>query len=208
MIVERPGAVRMSAAALLAASVAPLTAMPQSACLSAGASLTPSPVIPTIWPRVCRVLTISYLCSGKTRANPSARSTASMTELLGDAALPSPSPDRNIITSHHFHVQPEGLRLGNRCFGIGARRIHQRDKADDFPRLAIIGTAHAQCAITLFGKIRHRRFVAFEESSIWLRQARDRLRRALGVMANLASLLNHCCNRALVDRVERNESGL
>ena len=50
-IVESPGAVRMSAAALRAASVAPLTAMPQSACLSAGASLTPSPVMATICPR-------------------------------------------------------------------------------------------------------------------------------------------------------------
>ena len=50
-MVDRPGAVRIRAAALRAASVAPLTAMPQSACLRAGASLTPSPVIATIWPR-------------------------------------------------------------------------------------------------------------------------------------------------------------
>src|SRR5262245_26427490 len=75
-IVDRPGAVRMSAAALLAASVAPLTAIPQSACLRAGASLTPSPVMPTMWPRACRVFTISYLCCGKTRPKPSARNRA------------------------------------------------------------------------------------------------------------------------------------
>ena len=38
LITDRPGAVRISAAALRAASVAPLTAVPQSACFSAGAS--------------------------------------------------------------------------------------------------------------------------------------------------------------------------
>jgi hypothetical protein len=37
-------------AAARAASVAPETAMPQSAFFSAGASLTPSPVMPTMWP--------------------------------------------------------------------------------------------------------------------------------------------------------------
>jgi hypothetical protein len=37
-------------AAALAASVAPATAIPTSAALSAGASLTPSPVIATRWP--------------------------------------------------------------------------------------------------------------------------------------------------------------
>ena len=35
-MVDRPGAVRIRAAALRAASVAPLTAMPQSACLQGG----------------------------------------------------------------------------------------------------------------------------------------------------------------------------
>src|SRR5881392_605249 len=49
MMTDRPGAVRIKAAAARAASVAPETAMPTSACLRAGASLTPSPVIPTMW---------------------------------------------------------------------------------------------------------------------------------------------------------------
>ena len=77
LITDRPGAVRISAAAPRAASVAPETAMPQSACLSAGASLTPSPVIATRWPRSCSALTMAYLCSGNTRAKPSAFSIAS-----------------------------------------------------------------------------------------------------------------------------------
>ena len=42
-----------------------------SACFSAGASFTPSPVIPTIWPLDCRSLTILYLSSGYISANPS-----------------------------------------------------------------------------------------------------------------------------------------
>ncbi len=54
---------------------APATAMPTSAFLSAGASLTPSPVIATMWCRRCSMATISYLCSGNTSAKPSASST-------------------------------------------------------------------------------------------------------------------------------------
>jgi hypothetical protein len=57
--------------------VAPDTAVPQSACFKAGASFTPSPVIATRCPRCCSALTMAYLCSGKTRANPSAASIAS-----------------------------------------------------------------------------------------------------------------------------------
>ena len=48
--------------------------MPQSAFLRAGASFTPSPVMPTIWPCFCRTSMMSYLCSGNTCANPSALS--------------------------------------------------------------------------------------------------------------------------------------
>ncbi len=72
MITERPGVISTMAAAARAASVAPETAMPQSAFFSAGASFTPSPVIPTMWPRCCNTSTIWYLCSGKTCAKPSA----------------------------------------------------------------------------------------------------------------------------------------
>ena len=51
--------------------------MPQSAFFSAGASFTPSPVMPTMWPRFCRTSTIWNLCSGNTCAKPSAFSIAS-----------------------------------------------------------------------------------------------------------------------------------
>ncbi len=60
------------AAASLATSVPPCPmAMPMSACLSAGASLTPSPVIATTSPRPCRARTRRSFCSGSTRAKTS-----------------------------------------------------------------------------------------------------------------------------------------
>ena len=43
-------------------------ATPMSARRSAGASLTPSPVMATIWPCACSAVTIRSLCSGETRA--------------------------------------------------------------------------------------------------------------------------------------------
>ncbi len=85
IITESPGRVRTMSAADLAASVAPETAMPASAFFSAGASLTPSPVIPTICCFFWSSSTIWYLCSGKTWANPSASSTrrsASLSDLI------------------------------------------------------------------------------------------------------------------------------
>ena len=61
--------VRVIAAASRATSV-PVTpiAMPMSAFLSAGASLTPSPVIATTWPRCCSASTTRSLSAGDTRA--------------------------------------------------------------------------------------------------------------------------------------------
>jgi hypothetical protein len=49
----------------LAASVASATAIPISAFFRAGASLTPSPVIPQMCFLSCSLFTISYLCSVK-----------------------------------------------------------------------------------------------------------------------------------------------
>mmetsp|Transcript_22025 Transcript_22025/g.53925 ORF Transcript_22025/g.53925 Transcript_22025/m.53925 type:complete len:398 (+) Transcript_22025:1414-2607(+) len=72
MMTDSPGSVRTMSAAALAASVAPSTAIPISAFFKAGASFTPSPVIPTICPDCCRTSTILYLSSGSTSANPSA----------------------------------------------------------------------------------------------------------------------------------------
>ena len=59
-IVLRPSWVRTISAAAMAASVAPETAIPTSACFRAGASLTPSPVAPTEYPRSRSVSTTKY----------------------------------------------------------------------------------------------------------------------------------------------------
>ncbi len=85
-------------AADLAASVAPSTAIPASACFSAGASFTPSPVIATMWPFPWSSLTMRYLCSGNTSAKPSAfsiTSTACSSDnsvKLSDEIMSVPSP--------------------------------------------------------------------------------------------------------------------
>ncbi len=70
--------------------MAPLTAMPTLACFSAGASLTPSPVMPTMWPPACRALTMANLCSGNTWAKPSPAAMAA----AGSAGAPCRRPCR------------------------------------------------------------------------------------------------------------------
>ena len=68
-IVEKSSSVRIIAAASFETSVPVMPiAMPMSARFSAGASLTPSPVIATMWPRRLSVSTSRTLSSGVTRA--------------------------------------------------------------------------------------------------------------------------------------------
>lgn len=64
----KPGSVKTISEALLAASVESATAIPMSAFFKAGASLTPSPVIPTTCFFSCKIFTISYLCSESCKA--------------------------------------------------------------------------------------------------------------------------------------------
>lgn len=63
MITLRPGSVKTMSEAPRAASVESATAIPMSAIFSAGASFTPSPVIPQMCFFACSFFTISYLCS-------------------------------------------------------------------------------------------------------------------------------------------------
>jgi len=58
----------MSAASRATSVPARPIAMPMSAAFSAGASLTPSPVIATTSPLLCSARTIASFCSGATRA--------------------------------------------------------------------------------------------------------------------------------------------
>jgi len=58
IITDKPGVISTMAAAARAASVASETAIPQSAFFNAGASFTPSPVMPTMWPSLCKTSTM------------------------------------------------------------------------------------------------------------------------------------------------------
>mmetsp|Transcript_34137 Transcript_34137/g.83948 ORF Transcript_34137/g.83948 Transcript_34137/m.83948 type:complete len:357 (+) Transcript_34137:1024-2094(+) len=87
-----PSLVSTMSAAARAASVAPCTAMPTSARLSAGASLTPSPVIPQRKPAWRSVSTMRYLCSGNTCAKPSAGTIISAYFATRSSGTAPPSP--------------------------------------------------------------------------------------------------------------------
>jgi hypothetical protein len=65
-ISPRPSVVSTRLAESFATSVAEATATPTSAWPGAGASFTPSPVIPTTWPASWSALTRVNLCSGST----------------------------------------------------------------------------------------------------------------------------------------------
>ena len=93
MMTEMPSSVSTMAAAARAASVAPCTAMPMSARFSAGASLTPSPVMPVMWPMPWMRFTIRNLCSGMTSAKPC----ASMMTLSTAAASASPASSSSVL---------------------------------------------------------------------------------------------------------------
>ncbi|PKI53558.1 hypothetical protein CRG98_026008 [Punica granatum] len=102
----RPGSVRTMSEALRAASVASATAIPMSAFFRAGASLTPSPVIPHMCFLSCSFFTISYLTKirkyepGKTPANPSAFSISSSTgsaAMLASLSCPSKEAEGYIL---------------------------------------------------------------------------------------------------------------
>ena len=66
-------------------------ATPTSACFSAGASLTPSPVIDTILPFSCHAFTIRILCSGETRAYTEICSTKSFSSASDMVSISAPS---------------------------------------------------------------------------------------------------------------------
>ena len=98
-IVAKLSSVSTMAAASLDTSlpVIPM-ATPISACLSAGASLTPSPVIATIFPLSCHARTILILCSGDTRAYteiPSTKLFSSSSDILSISA-PSHASDSSL----------------------------------------------------------------------------------------------------------------
>ena len=118
-------------------------ATPTSARLSAGASLTPSPVMATISPRALSASTRASLCSGLTRAKTWTSATASLNcvgfELVefvaGEGSVggdPEVGGDRlcgrGMVTGDHQHSDAGRLRGGDRGVDLGAGRIPQRDR--------------------------------------------------------------------------------
>ena len=97
-IVAKLSSVSTIAAASFATSV-PVTpiATPISACFKAGASLTPSPVIATIFPFSCHARTIRILCSGDTLAYTEIFGTNSFnsSSLIFSISAPSQASDKS-----------------------------------------------------------------------------------------------------------------
>jgi hypothetical protein len=89
-MVEKLSSVKIITAACLVTSVPVPIAIPMPAFFTAGASLTPSPVIATIWPFFLRTSTRRTLCSGLTRAiTPMPSTVASASSSL---MAPNPAP--------------------------------------------------------------------------------------------------------------------
>ena len=103
-MVEKLSSVKIISAAPLATSVPVFPmAQPMSAAFRAGASLTPSPVMATTFPRFCHAWTIRILCSGDTRANTANFSMSSSSTSWGIKSSSAPvtdqSPGRAISSS-------------------------------------------------------------------------------------------------------------
>ena len=95
MMVEKLSSVRIITAASLVTSVPVPIEIPMSAFLTAGASLTPSPVMATIWPFFRKTSTRRTLCSGLTRAitpMPSTLASASSSLMAANSAPVSAVP--------------------------------------------------------------------------------------------------------------------
>ena len=87
-------------------------AMPMSAALSAGASLTPSPVIATTSPEACNARTIASLCSGATRANTRVRPIAS-----SRAGSPSAASAAPVIAADPAGAMPSSAAIAAAAAG-------------------------------------------------------------------------------------------
>ena len=119
-IVAKLSSARIMSAASRVTSVPVMPiAMPMSADFSAGASLTPSPVIATMCPSACSAFTMRSLCSGATRA---------YTETLPTAerrpSSSSPSISLPLRASRSGSCQPEIGGDPRGCAWVVARDHH------------------------------------------------------------------------------------
>ena len=129
--------------AFLATSVPLPMAIPMSAALMAGASLTPSPVMATTSPFVLRVSTSSTLCSGATRPTTPMSSIRARRSVLGhggevgsqDGLAADPDllgdggPGGDVVAGDHPDPDVGRLGLGHCRLGLGPGRVDHPDQA-------------------------------------------------------------------------------
>ena len=122
-------------------------ATPMSAAFSAGASLTPSPVIATTSPSACSASTMRSLCAGRRGRRPTS-SGRHLAQLLGvervelgagdgggagtdDAEVRRRCARRSrVIAGDHDHADAGAMRLGDGDGRLRARRVDDPDDAD------------------------------------------------------------------------------
>ena len=142
-MVAKLSSVRIMSAASFVTSVPVMPiATPMSARLSAGASLTPSPVIATTLPLRFSMSTRRTLSSGATRATTpmlSSCSSSSASESAANSVPVSARPSipelgrdrgrgRGVVAGDHAGADPRLLAAGDRVLRLLARRIDDRDE--------------------------------------------------------------------------------
>lgn len=141
-MVAKLSSVRIIAAASLETSVPVMPiAMPMSACLRAGASFTPSPVIAVMQPFSCHARTMRILCSGERARKPKSARTFSFSSSSVMRSSSAPSTARSpsckipiffcnrrsrylMVTRNHHRADTCAAAVGNRCGGFLTRRVH------------------------------------------------------------------------------------
>ena len=143
--VAKLSSVRTILAACLVTSEPLPIATPTSACLSAAASLTASPVIATTSPASCISRARRSLSSGATRPNTCSCGSCSITSAsveaselgAGDHARAQPElvGDRpggdGVVAGDHADVDPGGERDADGVLGLGAQRVDDADQRDE-----------------------------------------------------------------------------
>ncbi len=154
MVAKLSSVSTISAASLVTSVPLIPIATPTSACFNAGASFTPSPVIPTISFLLCRACTRRNLSSGLVRAKisnccaatlscassitSSSRPVMAFPALQSPALLPMPHRRLRVVAGDHLHADPGLQAVGNRRDGLRTRRIHHPGDPSKSPLLQIL----------------------------------------------------------------------
>ena len=116
--------------------------------------------------------------------------------------------NRGVVARDHLDADAVLVRLANRFGGILARRIEQRQQAQELPGAGPVQTRHAERAETFAGKFID--FCVHRLCQVLRRMAHieNHLRRAFGHFEGLAVRALDFCLGAFVDRIEGNKFGL